>query len=70
MIYKGRDTFIDIGKAKDNFDKDRRPKCFNCNAYRHMAKDCKKPKKEQNTRNFINIRTQDILLRIVDQGKR
>ena len=41
---------INIGKAKDNFNKDRKPKCFNCNEYRHLVKDCKKPKKEKDTR--------------------
>ena len=46
MIYKIWDIHIDIGKAKDNFDKDRKPKCFNCNVYRHMAKDYKKSKKK------------------------
>jgi len=39
-IYRGKSTPMDIGKAKDNFDKDRKPKYFNCNIYRHMAKDC------------------------------
>ena len=46
MTYGGRDIPIDIGKAKDNFDKDGKPKCFNCNIYGHMAKHCKKPKKK------------------------
>jgi len=41
---------MDIEKAKDNFDKDRKPKYFNCNTYRYMVKKCQKPKKEQNTR--------------------
>ena len=41
---------MDIGKIKDNFNKDRRPKCFNCNIYEYMAKDYKKPKKEQDIR--------------------
>ena len=41
---------MDIRKAKDNFDKDGKPKCFNCNTYGYMAKDCQKPKKEWNTR--------------------
>ena len=31
---------VDISKAKDNYDKDGRPKCFNCNKYRYMAKEC------------------------------
>ena len=40
---------MDISKAKDNYNKDRRPKCFNCNKYGYMAKDYQK-KKENNTR--------------------
>jgi len=30
---------MDIGKSNDNF-KDRKPKCFNCNKYEHMTKEC------------------------------
>jgi len=41
---------MDIGKAKDNFDKERKPKYFNYNIYRLMIKECQKPKKEQNLR--------------------
>jgi len=37
---------MDIGKAKDNFNQDRKSKCFNYNTYRHIAKDCKKLRKE------------------------
>ena len=44
-----REMPMDIGKAKENFNKDGKPKCFNCEIYRHMAKDCQKPKKEKNT---------------------
>jgi len=40
---------MDIGKSNDNF-KDRKPKCFNCNKYGHMAKECRADKKEQETR--------------------
>ena len=36
---------MDIGKSNDNF-KDRKPKCFNCNKYGHMAKECRSDKKE------------------------
>ena len=43
---------MDIGKFKDNYNKDRKPKCFNCNVYRHMAKDCWKPKKGKETRKW------------------
>ena len=37
---------MDIVEAKNNFDKDRKPRCFNYNIYGHMAKDYKKLKKE------------------------
>ena len=37
--YRGRGQPMDIGKSNDNF-KDRKLKCFNCNKYGHMAKEC------------------------------
>jgi len=37
--YGGREQPMDIGRSNDNF-KDGKPKCFNCNKYRHIAKDC------------------------------
>ena len=40
---------MEIGKSNENF-KDRKPKCFNCKIYRHVVKDCKKPKKEKDIR--------------------
>ena len=43
--YRGRGQPMDIGKSNDNF-KDRKPKCFNCNKYGHMAKECQAEKKE------------------------
>jgi len=38
-IYGEQGLSMDIGKSKENF-KDRKPRCFNCNLYRHIAKDC------------------------------
>ena len=40
---------MDIEKSNENF-KDRKPKCFNCNKYMHIAKECQSKKKEQETR--------------------
>jgi len=37
--YSGRGQPIDIGRSNDNF-KDGKLKCFNCNKYEHMAKNC------------------------------
>jgi len=47
-IYRGRGQPMDIGKFNNNF-KDRKPKCFNCNKYGHMAKECQTEKKETRT---------------------
>ena len=46
--YRGRGQPMDIGKSNNNF-KDGKPKCFNCNKYGHMAKECQAEKKEQDT---------------------
>ena len=43
--YGGRGQPMDIGKSNNNF-KDGKPKCFNCNKYGHMAKECRSEKKE------------------------
>ena len=55
IIYGGRSTFINIGKAKDNFNKNKRPKCFNHNIYRYIAKECWNLKKEWDKKSIINI---------------
>ena len=46
--YRGRGQPMDIGKSNDNF-KDGKPKCFNCNKYRHMVKECRVEKKKRET---------------------
>ena len=48
--FGGQRIPMDIGKACDSFDENGKPRCFNCNAYRHMARECRKPKKEKETR--------------------
>ena len=40
---------MDIRKSNNNF-KDGKLKCFNCNKYRHMVKECQLKKKERETR--------------------
>ena len=47
--YGGRGQPMDIRKSNDNF-KDGKPKCFNCNKYGHMAKECRVEKRERDTR--------------------
>jgi len=43
--YGGRGQPMNIGRSNDNF-KDGKPKCFNYNKYRHIAKDFQGKKKE------------------------
>ena len=50
IIYRGRGASIDIGKPKDNYDKDGKPRCFNCNVYGYITKNYQKPTKEKETR--------------------
>jgi len=49
-MFRGQGMPIDIGKTRDNFDEQERPKCFNCNTYGYMVRECKKPKKSRETR--------------------
>jgi len=49
MTYEGRGQPMDIGKTNNNF-KNGKSKCFNCNKYGHMAKECRAEKKERETR--------------------
>jgi len=49
VTYGGQGQPMNIGKSNENF-KDRKPKCFNCNKYGHMAKECQLKKKERETR--------------------
>ena len=45
IIYGGKGQPMDIGKSNDNF-KYGKPKYFNYNKYRHMAKECRSEKKK------------------------
>jgi len=49
ITYGGKGQPMDIGKSNDNF-KDGKLKCFNCNKYGHMARECRSEKKERETR--------------------
>ena len=52
IIYRGRSIFMNIRKTKENFDKDRKPRYFNYNMYRYIAKECQKLKKKWDTRKY------------------
>ena len=50
MTFRGQGVPMNIGKSWDNFDKDKKPKCFNCNIYGHLAKECRRSKKNKEMR--------------------
>jgi len=50
ITYRGREALMDIRKSKDNYNKDGKFRCFNCNVYRYIAKDCQKLKNKKETR--------------------
>ena len=51
---------MEIGKSNENF-KDGKLKYFNCEIYRHMARDCKKLKKKKGTQKYYECgRTEHI----------
>jgi len=52
ITYGGRGQLMDIGKSNNNF-KDGKPKCFNCNKYGHMAKECRSEKKGTRNMNMV-----------------
>jgi len=49
--YRGQSQPMDIGKSNDNF-RNEKLKYFNCNKYRHMAKECRSKKKEDKQQCF------------------
>ena len=40
ITYGERGAPMDIRKSKDNYDKDKKSRCFDYNVYKHMVKDC------------------------------
>jgi len=53
---------MDIRKSNDNF-KDEKPKCFNCNKYRHIAKECQSKKKECDTRKYFKCNKEEHIVK-------
>ena len=49
ITYGWQEQPMDIGKSNKNFE-DGKPKCFNCNKYKHITKECQSKKKERETR--------------------
>ena len=75
ITYRGRGAFMNIGKSKYNYNKDRKLRCFNCNIYRYIIKDCQKPEKEKGTRkcykyNKVGYFTKKLQIRTEDKEQK
>ena len=60
MTYREKVQPMDIGKSNNNF-KDGKPKCFNCNKYGHMAKECRAEKREWDTRTCFKCKKKEYI---------
>ena len=52
ITFGGRGAPMDIGKSRNNFNESGKPRYFNCNLYGHIARECRKPKKEREMRKY------------------
>jgi len=50
IIFGGRGALMDIGKSRNNFNESGKLRCFNCNLYGHIVRECRRPKKEREMR--------------------
>ena len=60
--YGGRGQPMNIGKSNNNFQ-DGKPKCFNCNKYGHMAKECQSKKKECEMRKCFKCEKKEYIVK-------
>jgi len=67
--YGGRGQPMDIGKSNNNF-KDGKPKCFNCNKYGHMAKECQLGKKNKRCKHALNVTRRDTSPKTAKESRR
>ena len=61
IIYREQEQPMDIRKS-NNF-KDRKPKCFNYNKYRHIAKECQSRKKKHKIRKYFKCDKEEHIAR-------
>ena len=70
MTFGGQETSMDIGKSQDNFDKDGKPKYFNCNIYKYLAKEYKRPKKDKEMRKCYKYNKVEYLAKDCRSGRK
>ena len=70
IIYREKGLSINIGKAKDNYNKEGKFRCFNCNIHKHMSKDCWKLKKERKTKKCYKYNKVEYLTKDCRSGQK
>ena len=55
IIYRGKGAPMNIGKSKDNYNKNGKPRYFDYNIYEYMFKDCWKPKKREENQKVLQV---------------
>ena len=58
-MFGGRRAPMDIGKSENSFDENGKLKYFNCNIYRHMAKEYRKPRRDKETRKYYKCNKEE-----------
>jgi len=53
--YRDKEVSINIVKFKNNFDKDEKPRYFNYNTCRYIAKDCWRLRRQKKPGSVINM---------------
>ena len=69
IIYRGREASVNIRKSRNNYNNDIKPRCFNCNVYRHIAKNYRKPNKEKETRKYYKYNKVEYLAKNYRSGQ-
>lgn len=54
IIYRGRGVLINIGKSRENFDKNGKLRWFNYNTYKYIAKNYQRSKKKKGQESVIS----------------
>jgi len=69
ITYGERGAPMNIVKAKDNYNRDKKPRYLNYNIYRHIVKDFRKPKKEKETRKYYKYNKVEHLVKNCRSGQ-
>jgi len=70
ITYGERGAPMNIVKAKDNYDRNRKPRYLNYNIYRYIVNFFRKPKKEKETRKYYKYNKLEYLVKNFRSGQK